>query len=1134
MIDPVCPMKTPQAPLTGLLFAFASLAAALTCHANTVYKPGELRIEAASGLIHQGEGSWDFEATNFDPYTKPVTFPAPFQAGEVKAVSIELEKERPAAGDRLELYLILDNRKGVTATQRLAVPIVKGRHRYVFETEGIRWFKGRLTGLRIDPGTRPGAVSIKSIGVLKGLSPPGQDDIVIPVPEDLKPSLGAAFDTFEDAALVRYRIASEHLDYAILADHHGQSKVLKVHVRNSEAKPRLDTLNFASKRVRPFSPVIPPYIGLHAEKFSISLWVDAPADLAGKGIRLETADGSGLAFSLENTPSKPGPNGWREFSWPIPDAGQLARQITGVQFTSDTPPKADTFVFIARPLLTGKGFEAGHDLLTTDAPRMIAGMASPLASSPARALPTRDALSLGGYEIHKPEMRASIPALAAFIKNEFPQWDFILAPVWTPPLSVASELPALPEGVYFQFQKARLESDYLLATDRMPRNARGEALQAFGNAVLATDPVIQAGLKDEIDYAASLGVNNFKQVDYVWPYAGGRWGYDKASVVAYREALTGTDEGLLLLPGLPGGGRLAAGGVIRFWDYYEYYHGFRLQPADLGLADWAAYTPVSEQQAARGGDIEKRNLGAYILLYHYEWLRQAQRFGRWAKAHDGTHSYTLNPEDLGNAGDYVFLTFLADAGVPYIEYFGGPSVLRGAYHNLPFYTRAADLAGKKLGLTLEKGQSGHGQHYFDPEINYLYAYELAAAGLRNYHNEWIESDWHRMADPANAYLYDRWSNWMTGALGFTFAREAQVRRPESRVFNISVRSPGYYVSSWIWGLNQGPSFGPLLAEHHVPYQQWDRSAMPDILDEADILFYSPLSGRPRDWTLLRKWLKTPGKVLITHSNVPFNFDDGQARLAPGTANVTYTSIDQRYSDFLTEKADFKAVVFPEFQSLRPLADGTWSPLSGARILLGDEASPLLSSLTLHGEGRILYLHKNPLRLDSDERALVARTLAEQLNLPRTITASSAPVVAHRFASPHAEVLNVWAGLDKAGFKGGYGAHLLPRRGADQFDRHNRPYPWLDQGREVFVEVPVRDAGAYRVYAFLSGEETLVEASGQKTLRLAVKDASAEQFYYAKDGPLIREKIEDLKKHRERLFPYCPDLPRGGADASQTP
>lgn len=89
----------------------------------------------------------------------------------------------------------------------------------------------------------------------------------------------------------------------------------------------------------------------------------------------------------------------------------------------------------------------------------------------------------------------------------------------------------------------------------------------------------------------------------------------------------------------------------------------------------------------------------------------------------------------------------------------------------------------------------------------------------------------------------------------------------------------------------------------------------------------------------------------------------------------------------------------------------------------------------------------------------------------------------------------------------------------------RPYPWRDEnpGRKVSVEVPVAEPGAYRVYAFLSGKETLVNAS--HTLQLDVTDVLAEQFCYAKDGPVIQSEIVALKKHRERLFPYCPDIPK---------
>jgi hypothetical protein len=216
-------------------------------------------------------------------------------------------------------------------------------------------------------------------------------------------------------------------------------------------------------------------------------------------------------------------------------------------------------------------------------------------------------------------------------------------------------------------------------------------------------------------------------------------------------------------------------------------------------------------------------------------------------------------------------------------------------------------------------------------------------------------------------------------------------------------------------------------------------------------------------------------------------------------------------------------VFPEFRSLRPLANGTWSAIPGARILLGDKNAPLLSSLSLASGSRIVYLHKAPRELAPSGQSQIFETLAGQLKLPRIIKTSSAPVMAHQFESPWSKVLTVWTGLDKAGFRGGYGAHLLPNRGANQFDRHNRPYPWLEQGRDVTIEVPVNEAGAYHVYAFMSGQENVITATPEKTLVLRIRGNNAEQFYYAKDSPVIREKIAYLKKHRERLLPWCPDI-----------
>jgi hypothetical protein len=144
-------------------------------------------------------------------------------------------------------------------------------------------------------------------------------------------------------------------------------------------------------------------------------------------------------------------------------------------------------------------------------------------------------------------------------------------------------------------------------------------------------------------------------------------------------------------------------------------------------------------------------------------------------------------------------------------------------------------------------------------------------------------------------------------------------------------------------------------------------------------------------------------------------------------------------------------------------------------------------------------------------------LARRLHLPRTITASSSPVMAHRFSAPGFEVLDIWTGLNIPGFKAGYGLHLMPGREAEDFDPAQRPYPLLLPGVDVTIEVPVGEAGDYRVYAFLSGNECVVPSSPAKMLSLKISNISAEQFSFTVDTPGVREKIKMLKNNALACF-----------------
>ncbi len=929
------------------------------------------------------------------------------------------------------------------------------------------------------------------------------------------PMLAAMLSPLSGADTISYRLEKRGpLDFSVLPEFQGEKSALKLTVLPGSGEA--GGLLLAEPKHLPLAPSIPPYIRSQAIRFTAKLWVEQPGDIENLRFVFKKQDAPSKVLRIK--PDSLSAGKWTTVLMENPDLGSIQNPLLNVRLEARSAGK-DATLYLASPVLeTSTG--ASYNLLNPEPTRVITGSETPLATAPARPLPQRNTLAMGGYLVELSDWAADIPAMAEYMKAKFPEYDFVLAPVWTPPTVVAERLKELPEGVFFQFQKARFDHGYLSATDGFPKNADGQQLKDFDNTVVATNPVVRQALKDEIDYAASLGVNLFKQVDYTWPYFGGRWGYDDYSVASYREDLLGKDEGLELLPGAEGD----AGGRIHFLDYFEKYHGFRPKPQDLGLKSWAEYTPVSEAIAASGSNTDKLNLGIFVALFHYEWLRQAQRFGEWAEARQGRHDFTLNPEDVCNGGDYVFLARLKHAGIPYVEFFGGPATLYSAYASLPFYVQAARLAGKKLGLITEIGQGGHGQNYLDLEIGYLLAYELSALGLQNYQNEWMEAPWRVMSDPANAYHYDRFAAWMSQALGFVNAQREKTTRQAAPVFNVSMRSSVNYMQNWLWSLSQMDSFGPLLADRQVNFEQTDSLYLGEAAKTAQTIFYSSPANRPSDGVILGNWLATGGKTLVTHSYLPVSIDNGQALLAQGVQNVEYRGEDKNYSDFLKINHSQDFALLPQFQKLSQAASGKWQlpGVSRWRLIAGTKDAPRVSSLELPKGSRIVYAHDRLDSLSKEERAQLMEEISRAVDLPVLATASDdSRVMAHRFSNAKADVVVLWnrAELDKLGFFGGYGPHLLPDRGPDKFDAQVRPYPYHIVGASCTAKVPVAASGNYKVYRFLEDREETLAAGADKLLELTVKDAVVEQFYIAPDSPGFAEEVARLKAARQDAAPF---------------
>ena len=355
-----------------------------------------------------------------------------------------------------------------------------------------------------------------------------------------------------------------------------------------------------------------------------------------------------------------------------------------------------------------------------------------------------------------------------------------------------------------------------------------------------------------------VGMTDYEQIDYVWPWFGGPWGYAPADILAFRTDLAELDEGL----------RLATGKTVHFWEYLDSYGTAKLRPADLGLDAWDSFHPkptakASAEQAARNGFV-------FTGLIHYEWLKFAQAMGQEANSWGGQFHATMNPEDVANGGDYLYWNRLASTGTAYYERFGNPGEIEAWCHYIPYLRDEARRAGKRLGVIYEVGVGGHGRPYLDPEVAYCMSYDCTACGqFDDMQNEWMgEADW---KTSQTGHHRDRLQQWLATARAFNQARRDGAVQPRPKALAIGLRcvlhatglSPSYQLTS-----------GALL-DLNIDCDHADLTMSPDRWNDYQVLIYTPWESSRKHLDALDAWLDAkPGRVLITHGAVPTRIANG--------------------------------------------------------------------------------------------------------------------------------------------------------------------------------------------------------------------------------------------------------------------
>ena len=800
---------------------------------------------------------------------------------------------------------------------------------------------------------------------------------------------------------------------------------------------------------------------------------------------------------------------------------------------------------------------------------LTAGLMLAAAGAPESKLPPEDR-----YRVNENHWREAFPALpdeskpvlylgtdskwvltngvpvATELRKLFPQMEIVLAPVWFPQPGADTLIRQLREiGAFYQQQQSP-QQDWadMKRLAPPPQNSRGEAWTG-GNPLDATHPEIQNLLLSKIFNAAKYGNNNFKEVDLVWPWAR-RWGYDAASVAAFRQDLAEADEGLLLRD------RDGKFRRIFFWDYFESYHGCRFSPAELGLKSFEEYVPATEIEAGKpDAAVEsRRNLGVFLSLFHYEHLRQQQRFGRAAKAVGGACQATFNPEDFAGGVDLVKTLELADFGTPFMEYFGSPVNTEGAFYHNPTYSRAAQAAGKKLGAIFELGQGGHGEPCVSALAQYVQAFDVTASGFDEYHNEWFSDSFGKMTDPASGYPNQRWRTYLAGAFGYELAFENSAKRRVSPVLSVTLRSVAHYMDAWNWDVKSMDSFCRYFSPLHIDAEETYPGQLRERLEDSEFLFYTVPYSRKQDFGAVAKWMGEGRKKLVTHSYIPYSIDPGfdplldsskftevflpeniQGLLKSKTSDsVIYRGENYSYADFLKSKVDIVPAeerLVPEFATLKApesgvsgpvrwgdslLADSleaeqywTWAP-AGGKVLATVGSKPLVTRLDRADGSRIIYCHLRFQLLPEELKQKLTAAIAAELALPQlALPVEKRPALAHvyNFAAGNAAVV-LWdrARLEANGYYAGY-------RSKEEWAKMSR-FTYHNSGANGAVRLLRAEPGRYRILALPSGREFTVENQPDGML-LELDNRLCELFLVGRDTPEWQAKL-GLVKARFKL------------------
>ncbi|MGN0833315.1 MAG: hypothetical protein ACI4RD_06665 [Kiritimatiellia bacterium] len=594
---------------------------------------------------------------------------------------------------------------------------------------------------------------------------------------------------------------------------------------------------------------LPPYVGADAAQVELAVY---PLG-SGGSFRLEyDVAGRKVAKRIELKALRQGV--WTELAFDLELAPGQALEGVALRFDRGAAPVRLLFADAAVRLQDGRRYE----LLNPDPPRYMALMKTPARTRAAKREPQRPVLKFGLSTRFLLDSRDCLADFGAYLRRYLPEYDIVLQLARQTGVAFADILDELPENVFAQFAFGQHDLRYARLCDALVKNESGQMQHKPFNSTVATHPLLCETYRDLVRYCGSLGYGSIQQYDYVWMYPDGHWGFDAATVAAFREDLLGRSA--LLLDAADGEPER----TVRFWDYYRDYFGPDLpQPADFGLAAWDDYRPSRATAASAT---------LFRTLITFEWLRQAQRFGEWAHAycHGGAADFLLNGEGHYNGNDHVYLPRLKHVGRVLPEFFDRtPVELELIYRVAGLGVRNARRYGKSWGITVETSRgAGGSQPYWSEKTGYVVCYALSALGYDTFEYDGapVAPRWEKNLDRACG-PWRSLSLGMADARGFRQAKLDGAAKAPSGVYLLTEHAmAGRYpnlCSPWAADFAED-DFRGLLCEEQLDCEMTVPQELDAVLPTAKVVFLSPWVTRKDVRERLARWADAaPDRTLVT-------------------------------------------------------------------------------------------------------------------------------------------------------------------------------------------------------------------------------------------------------------------------------